>query len=633
MRGETKFVLAKVVRALLAFVLLGVAVVIFWYLASHYRGKSPKPAAAKEILPQKVERQEQIRYSEFKGERGRIQVLAEKHYASQDNMFHLEGNVEIRDFGRKGGQEILIRADKVTYDREWLHFLLSGRVEAKFEDMRLQSDYLEYDKEGKVFWTEKGGAFFSRRISGTAKKIEYFLDREEAVLRDEVKLEMISGEEGKPPFAVKGNKFFFNRREKIGRMEGSVVFAFSQNHGTSEFLEFVVSEDEQYLRALTLKGTVRGVFLGEETGPLPTAGRDSPLLHSSKREIEADEVEIKAFLNMHKIHAVDAKGGCLLKLYSPGGGLTEISSREMAFVFDRWGRLREFKVTGEGEVVEKGPDSLVERRISGEEIFLRGNTDVLEVKGKDRILSRMASEENEIQAQALTLFLGTNDLDAYGEVKVVLRLPREEGHSSGLFSRDKPVFISAGEMRYSSEEKRFFFKEGVKIWQEKEMILAREADFYRETGEMICDEGVHSVFPYKPKREGAEEEQVEIESGKMRFQPKDNIISYEKNCILKARNLKLTSKTLSVHLKQEKGEAREAVAGGNVVLVQDFREGRGEEARYRIEEEMMTLTGNPVLVDKQQGIVRGDKLTFHLADDRILVENKEKERSVTIIKS
>ena len=42
--------------------------------------------------------------------------------------------------------------------------------------------------------------------------------------------------------------------------------------------------------------------------------------------------------------------------------------------------------------------------------------------------------------------------------------------------------------------------------------------------------------------------------------------------------------------------------------------------------------GNPVLIDKDRGITRGDKLTFCLADDRILVENKARERSATVIK-
>ena len=44
------------------------------------------------------------------------------------------------------------------------------------------------------------------------------------------------------------------------------------------------------------------------------------------------------------------------------------------------------------------------------------------------------------------------------------------------------------------------------------------------------------------------------------------------------------------------------------------------------------LTGNPKLFDKNKGESEGDKLTFHLADDRIIVENKDRKRSETVIK-
>jgi lipopolysaccharide export system protein LptA len=70
-----------------------------------------------------------------------------------------------------------------------------------------------------------------------------------------------------------------------------------------------------------------------------------------------------------------------------------------------------------------------------------------------------------------------------------------------------------------------------------------------------------------------------------------------------------------------------------VVVVQGDREARGEEANYDLEEDTIVLTGNPVLVDKVKGMTEGDKLTFYLADGKIVIENKERGRSVTVIKS
>ena len=70
-----------------------------------------------------------------------------------------------------------------------------------------------------------------------------------------------------------------------------------------------------------------------------------------------------------------------------------------------------------------------------------------------------------------------------------------------------------------------------------------------------------------------------------------------------------------------------------MIIVQQQSEGRGKEAHFDVENEAIVLLGNPVLIDKNRGKIEGDKLTFFLADDRIIVENQGKERSLSVIKS
>ncbi len=43
--------------------------------------------------------------------------------------------------------------------------------------------------------------------------------------------------------------------------------------------------------------------------------------------------------------------------------------------------------------------------------------------------------------------------------------------------------------------------------------------------------------------------------------------------------------------------------------------------------------GNPILIDEDKGKTEGSKLTFYMADGRIVIENKDRERSETVIKS
>jgi lipopolysaccharide export system protein LptA len=82
------------------------------------------------------------------------------------------------------------------------------------------------------------------------------------------------------------------------------------------------------------------------------------------------------------------------------------------------------------------------------------------------------------------------------------------------------------------------------------------------------------------------------------------------------------------------GKGVESLSAADGVVVSKGRYvGRGEAALYEAATGRLTLTGKPVLTDAQGGSIRGDKLTFDLADDKILVENEGQGRSATVIKS
>jgi lipopolysaccharide export system protein LptA len=74
-------------------------------------------------------------------------------------------------------------------------------------------------------------------------------------------------------------------------------------------------------------------------------------------------------------------------------------------------------------------------------------------------------------------------------------------------------------------------------------------------------------------------------------------------------------------------------ASQNVVVLLDQNEGRGDEAIFEVKKDILVLTGDPVLIAKDKGKTEGAKLTFHISDGKIIVENKDRERSVTVIKS
>ena len=68
------------------------------------------------------------------------------------------------------------------------------------------------------------------------------------------------------------------------------------------------------------------------------------------------------------------------------------------------------------------------------------------------------------------------------------------------------------------------------------------------------------------------------------------------------------------------------------MIAKEQTEGRGEKAKYDLNNNSIEITGNPVFIDKHKGRTEGDKLTFSISDDRITVENKGRDRSITVIK-
>lgn len=69
-------------------------------------------------------------------------------------------------------------------------------------------------------------------------------------------------------------------------------------------------------------------------------------------------------------------------------------------------------------------------------------------------------------------------------------------------------FITAQKVRYTEEQKRFLFKEKIKMWQERKTLTAEGVILNEETGTISCSGGVKSTAFYAPKE--GEEERIEI---------------------------------------------------------------------------------------------------------------------------
>jgi len=623
--------LPKIMRVGTAILLLILLAIIVRYFTTRSLREHQIPMKTEKITQQKIEKKDKIVHFEIKGDKESVKVKADKHYVGEDNNYHAEGNVEIIFFKKREDRDVFIYGDELVYDKDWNHFVLFGQAKVKFKDLVIESVSLHYDNKKELFWSESGVDFSSGSLSGTALKMVYLMKQEKIELQENVHLHIRPNLETSFPLIAEGKKFEYSRKKRHGVMEGGVNLFHGESRASASNLEFDLFPDEENIRTLVLKGKVKATIIEEERENISSESRSSHFSQSAKREVEAEEIELRAFPDLQKIQAIEANGDCSFKFVSSSGSFTQILAESIKFLFDRQGGLREFHALKNARMIDLDESSDEPRLIEGDTLTIKGKTDVLRVKGKGQFEARVASSGSEIFAEEIAVFLDNNDLEAKKGVKVVLKSKNGEVKRIGIFSKEHPVFIKAKEMRYVDEGERFIFKGNTKAWQEKKILLAEEIVLYEETGEILCRGGVKSVFPHKPK-EDEKEERLEISSDKMTFNPEENLLSYEKRSSLKVKDIDLRAHSVSVYLNEEEGDIEKIIAREKVVIVQNLGEGRGEEAIYDPEKESLVLLGNPVLIDKDKGITRGDKLTFFIADDRILVENKARDRSVTVIK-
>jgi lipopolysaccharide export system protein LptA len=187
-------------------------------------------------------------------------------------------------------------------------------------------------------------------------------------------------------------------------------------------------------------------------------------------------------------------------------------------------------------------------------------------------------------------------------------------------------------MRYFASQKRFNFSGGNKVWQDKDILFADVLNIHKDTGMVTAEGNISSTFPYVPK-DKERKERVTITAEAMSYDPDRDIVHYQGKNTLKVENIVLKAQSVFIHLEKDGGDIKRITAVDDVVITQEQYQGRGQSAVFDMRKETIVLTGDPILIAKDQGRTAGTKLTFFIADGKIVVENKGRERSVTVIKS
>ena len=605
--------LIPALKGLIAFFLLTVIFVIAINFLSYSKRQPEVARVEKSDIPESKEKKEKIEFTETDGEKESLKGMADERFEGEDSLIHARGNVWLMHLGKYE-----LEADEIIYDREQTHFLLEGKAKIRFEDAILEGSVIEYDRKENVFVIDRDAAFTSERLNGSAGKIRYNIDSQEMELSDGLRLRFTPRLDTAFPLLIEGDSLTYSRQSKKGRIEGQVKFFHDRSRGSADSVGFELYANEEHVRFIHLEGHVEGILV-EESG------------EGTERRFQADKVLLQTFVDFFKVHAVEATGHCRFQFFSPSGDTREGESDFLKFVLSRTGELREFHAIGQARLLDEDRKTANQRVIEGESLVIVEAVKGLQIKGSEEMKGRLKSGIFEISAGDILLDTDNNNLNAAGGVKVILN-PNQEERSMGFFSQEKSVFVSADEMRYNDRSKRYTFSGGTKSWQEKEILMAEELTIDKETGKIYGEGPVIAVFPYTSKS-SSEEVRVEVGGQKMAIDPDNKTIVFQERCSLRARDVDLRSESIWIDMEEEGEGMQKMLAEGNVVISQQQFEAKGKRAQFDVEKETIVLMGNAVFVDKNKGRIECDKLTFYLADDRIIVENQGQERSFSVIRS
>ncbi len=623
-----KLKMIRIVKAAILLFLLVVVSFMTWNFLSRST-KRPKSPLLSDITDQyKIEKK--VRIKHFEDERGKLifSASAERQFVGQDELFHWEGAVEVVFLKKVDGQDIRFYGNEVIHDREGKHFLLKGKARVEFQDLSIQSSALEYLAKEGVVRTKKGVRFSSGRIKGSAQGIECRVRRQSFNMRKNVRLQLFSRVESLSPVIIHGEELDYSHKGGKGIIKKKVRLFQGQSQGIADEVKFLLLKGKQNIKYLSLKGNVQVSGVTEEKGMASLEAASSPI-PKEKWKIKADELFLKSFEEILHVKRVRAKGNCLFQTSALSGGFIRIHAERLDCSFSSDGYLKIFKAAKNVEMIQRQARDGEERYIHGDFLYVR-ERNALKIKGKEETKAKIFSHAYEISSPEISSFFYSNTLQTKKGVSVVLHPLKERQGTIGFFSKEQPIFVSAGRMEYSDKKERYLFKENVRVWQDKDVLLSEKMTLLRSSGEMQCRDNVRLLFSYFTKKDKTEKK-IEMTAKTMRFNPEEFFISFKEDSFLKVDHINLASNSLVVYLSKETREMIDIISRGDVNIEMDSFKGQGEEANCELSKETVTLVGNPVLMDKTRGRTTGDKLTFHISDGKITVENTDRGRSLTVI--
>jgi len=556
----------------------------------------PQSVVAEKTRAETVEKQ--FEAAEYSGTKKNLVIKADNFSLDEEQNQHLEGQVEVTDESVEG--KVVLRADKLVIPPDRKKIMAEEGVEVNLSNLRIKARQLEYSVEEKMAKALEA-QLLGDNIDISVQNLRYAVQSKMAMF--EGSFEGRSGTQEK--------QFSFTGRNAIWENEANLLKA--------EELRMTSGQVEA-------RGQKVVVRLQKETGDFDTVKLEgSCSIFGRATKQDADFQEIRVFAEQADIihigeqililaegaFRMEGKGqewtmggtGVRLNLnFKSQEGLDRLLARDGHLKFTR----------NDGEENELSAES-IEYGVSAGDIFLKGQANGL-------------FKDYDLKAKELRFKISDRSFSA-SDFQMLIK----SGFFSGkliMFSEDKAVYVTG---KTISGSKDLVSASGqVRTWQEDNLLTAGKMTADRKTSNLSLEEEVSVNGSVKSVN--GRPQKISLAAARVLLLSEEHRIEADGQAAMSFDDLKLNVPQVKINLDPADGQKLISIEliGALEVKWKDYL-ARGRRAFYQADKEKLEVSGSPELITQEGNRVEADKLTLYLADDRILVENRKRERSQVIL--
>jgi len=316
----------------------------------------------------------------------------------------------------------------------------------------------------------------------------------------------------------------------------------------------------------------------------------------------------------------------------PGSVGQESSADRLEAAFDTATQILQ-EVTQTGNFQFRDGD----RQASAQEAHYVAPTQVLTLTGRPEL----RDAQSRMECEHLSLDLRNDTAEGVGAVQGTHL--RSEGRTEAG-RPPQPTNVLADRM-VAHRRSQFVHYEGhVRAWHGTDVVESSALDVYRterrvSSGSEVLTSHLQPASlvtgaTLSPKSSPRETRPVTIRADRLEYFDQGRKASYRGNVRLQAENTTLEADRADVYFSNagttDDPEVDRAVAEGRVRVVQPGRHAKGEHAEYFARAGKIVLMGGPpMLYDAEKGLTTGERLTFFVHDDRLLVDGGDESPSLS----